>query len=412
MITVEQAKEMVLRITQRREACQVPLSQAYGLVLAEDIMAPFDMPRFDNSAMDGYALRSEDILSASPLCPVFLDMIAEIPAGHIEPVRVGSGQCVRIMTGASLPVGANVVVKKESIMIQDKRIGIMHPYEKGINIRRQAEDIRKNEKILSQGVMIKASQIALLAALGYAKVLVISAPRVAVLSTGSELVALGLSLESSQIYDSNSYMLEALMKEECCAVVQLGNIKDERQALVQHIQEGLEYDILIVSGGVSVGEHDLVKDVFQSLKVEELFWKVKIKPGKPVFFGRKGEKLVFGLPGNPASSFVVFEELVRPAIRKQMGKKVLEKLIVEAQLKEGHQGGTSRKQYLRAKAERQEQGWSVSLLAQQGSHSLRSLAKANALVIIDEMSECIPRNGYVKVKLLESEYEELYVNTF
>ncbi len=412
MITVEQAKEIVLGIAQCRGACLVPLSQAYGLVLAEDIRASFDMPRFDNSAMDGYALRSQDIMSASPLCPIFLDMIAEVPAGHIEIVRVGLGQCARIMTGAPLPAGADVVIKKESVIIKDNRIGIMHHYEKGINIRRQAEDICANEKILSRGIILKAPQIALLAALGYAKVLVISAPRVAILSTGSEVVALGQSLEYSQIYDSNSYMLEALMKEECCAVVQLGNIKDEIQALAQHIQEGLEYDILIVSGGVSVGEHDLVKDVFRSLKIEELFWKVKIKPGKPVFFGRKDEKLVFGLPGNPASSFVVFEELVRPAIRKQMGKTVFEKPIVKAQLKDGYQGGTSRKQYLRAKAEKQDQSWSVSLLAQQGSHSLRSLAEANALVIIDEMSECVPRNGYVKVKLLESEYEELYADAF
>ncbi len=400
MLDPDKAKEIILEHTPVQAPQDVALETSLGLVVHEDIKATCAVPAFDNSAMDGYAVKLEDLENASQDSPIALHKLDYIPAGSRQEQKLQSGQCFQIATGAEIPPGANAVVMKENVTVEESKVWFTKPPKPQEHIRFQGEDIEEGEIIISSGEVIGPGQISLLAAFGYANVLVKSPPRITIITTGSELVDVGEALEPGKIRDSNSYTLAALLREENCFCDRVGIVKDDPDLLLETLKARIDTDFLLISGGVSVGEHDFVKGTLKELGVEEIFWKVNIKPGKPLFFGKNETTLVFGMPGNPASSYVVFEEFVRPSIRKAMGHSNVEKNLINATLEEPVKQRANRRQYLRAQLRKEDNQYLVKPMPFQGSHSLRSLAGANALIIVPANSEALPTGSSVSVRSL------------
>ncbi|MBF0287369.1 MAG: molybdopterin molybdotransferase MoeA [SAR324 cluster bacterium] len=400
MLDPDKAKKIILEHTSVQAPQDIDLEASLGLVVHEDIQATCAVPAFDNSAMDGYAVRQEDLENASTDTPVVLQKLDYIPAGSRQEQPLQYGQCFQIATGAEIPPGANAVVMKENVTVEGAKVWFSKPPKMQEHIRFKGEDIEEGAVIISRGETIGPGQISLLAAFGYAKVFVKSPPRITIITTGSELVDVGENLEPGKIRDSNSYMLAALLREENCFCDRIGIVKDDPELLLETLKACMDTDFVLISGGVSVGEHDFVKSTLKQLGVEEIFWKVRIKPGKPFFFGKNEKTLVFGMPGNPASSYVVFEEFVRPSIRKAMGQANLEKNLVTATLEKSITQRANRRHYLRAKLRKEENQYFVKPLPFQGSHSLRSLADANALIIVPENSEELPEGSLVSTRFL------------
>jgi molybdopterin molybdotransferase len=383
MISVEGAQKIILENAKPVAPKSVPLQESLGLVLATDIHAPTDLPPFTSSAMDGFALRSADTKGASLAFPLSVKVIEDLPAGKIPTEEITSGTCARMMTGAAIPKGADAVIPVEDTEPLGKFIKIKRPVSFGENIRYQGEDIKKG-KFLQRGILLRPQEIALLAAFGRNQVPVFPRVSVAILSTGNELVPVSKNLAPGKIRDSNSFALEALLKIEGALPVRLGIAKDNLKSLREKIKKGLNHDILLVAGGISVGAHDLVKKVFLELGVKEIFWKVRIKPGKPLFFGKRKEALIFGLPGNPASSFVAFEIFVRPALRAKMGRKDALPAYQKAVLLQEISHHNERVDFIRATVTRRDGALFVRSSGRQGSHCLGSLCHANALIRLGE----------------------------
>ncbi len=400
MLNPDQAKQIVLEHTTLKPPQHVGLEESLGLVLQEDIRATCAVPAFNNSAMDGYAVLANDLIDAAPDSPVSLEKIAYIPAGIREERVLQSGQCYQIATGAELPPGADAIVMQEQVTVAGNQIHFLHGPKTDEHVRFKGEDIQENQTVVSRGALIGPAQIALLAAFGYAKVLVQSPLEVVIITTGSELIDVDSPLEPGKIHDSNSYMFAALVREEHCHCHRVGIVEDDPELLYEVLKTHLNADMIVISGGVSVGDRDFVKEVLKKVGVEEIFWKVRVKPGKPFFFGKKGQSLVFGMPGNPASGYVIFEEFARPAIRKAMGHVLLEKSLITATLEKRITERTIRRQYLRAQLRREQDQYSVKPLPTQGSHSLSSLAWSNALIIVPEDSEELPEGTQVQVRPL------------
>ncbi|MGK5095378.1 gephyrin-like molybdotransferase Glp [Deltaproteobacteria bacterium TL4] len=399
MMHPDQALQIILEHTPFQPVETRPLEQVSGLILAEEVLASCAIPAFDNSAMDGYGVRAANLDSASPSFPVFLKKVDFVPAGTPNSRELQTGECYQIATGAEIPPGVDAVVMKESIKLEGEQVLFFRPPQRGENIRLRGEDIQEGETVLQPGVRLAAPQIALLAAFGYARVKVYRPLHVAVLATGSELVDVSESLQPGQIRDTNSYMLEALIRELNCTCTRMGIVEDNPGLLRDKLKEALAADMVMISGGVSVGEHDYVKRVLGELGVEEVFWKVGIKPGKPFFFGKKGTQLIFGMPGNPASSYVVYEEFVKPALRKALGYTRPQPESLQAQLDSPITERSGRRQFLRA-CLRQENGkFYVQPMSFQGSHSLRSLAGANALIVVPENAPSFEIGSVVSVHL-------------
>ncbi len=380
MLSVEKAKAIIEAQVAPKPPVQQSLQASRGLVLAESVEANQAFPLFDNSAMDGYAVRADDLKGASRETPVALLNQGLIPAGFLAKRPVQAGTCFQIATGAAVPEGADTVVMQESTFTEGQHVYFRRAPHQGENIRRRGEDIAPGSSVLSPGTLILAAQTALLAAFGYSEVKVHPPLTVSLLSTGSELVDIDQPIGESHIRDSNGYMLATLLQSELCEVQRLGIVPDDPDALRERLHAGLQSDFLLISGGVSVGEHDFVKPVLADLGVEELFWRVAIKPGKPVFFGKRQQTLVFGLPGNPAASYVVFEVLVRPALRKMRGLPDFESPRLKAVLTKPLPHRTGRTHYARGHLQWQGDHYEVSPLVFQGSHSLSSLIDANALI--------------------------------
>ncbi|MBI2167012.1 MAG: molybdopterin molybdotransferase MoeA [Candidatus Omnitrophica bacterium] len=384
MISVEEAQMIILDSTRPNPPRRVSLKDSLGLVLAEDVIASVDLPPFTSSAMDGYALRGEDTAQASEESPCRLQRVEDLPAGKVARRKITARTCARIMTGGLLPRGAGAVVMLEETESVGDEIKIKRVVSTGENIRYQGEDVRKGKTVLQKGTAIHAQQVALLAALGFSRPLVFPRPSVAFLSTGNELVPVSKKLSPGKIRDSNSDTLEALLREAGANPVRLGIAKDSRASLRKKIRKGLARDLLLVAGGVSAGTHDLVKEILEAEGVKELFWKVRMKPGKPLFFGKKGKTLVFGLPGNPASSFVSFQLFVRPALRKRMGAREALPVFEKARLAQDLTHAPGRVDFIRAVCERNHGAPGIRSSGMQGSHCLSSLAHANALLRLGE----------------------------
>ena len=382
----------------------VQLLDAHGCVLTEDVVAPWPLPQFDNSAMDGYAVRTEDVREADGKNPVDLPVVADIAAGESEVAAIGPGLAARIMTGAPMPVGADAVVPVEYTDGGEARVRIMSAVPVGRHLRKIGEDVQEGDTVLGAGTFLGAAQIGLLAAVGKDRVKVRPRPRVVVISTGSELVEPGLPLTLGQITDSNSFTLTAAAREAGAVAYRVGPVPDDETVLLGLIEDQLvRADLVITSGGVSAGAYDVVKQVLSDLGTVT-FEKVAMQPGMPQGFGTIGEEAtpIFTLPGNPVSAFVSFEVFVRPAIRKMLGVSRLHRPSVKAVIQSTLRSPDGKRQFARARWQAAPDGSDlVTPLAGQASHMVADLAYANALVVVPEHVTEIAAGQVVDTVLLE-----------
>jgi molybdopterin molybdotransferase len=380
MIEYPEARDLVLAAARAPGSEPVPLLQALGRTLAEDIRAREDVPPFAKATMDGYAVRAADSLAPEGAAAVELEVVEDLPAGRVGRKAVGPGQAVRIMTGAPLPKGADAVVMVERTERGDGRVKILRAVGPGENTGRPGEDVKKGETVLGRGDLIGPAELGMLAALGRPSVRVARRPRLAVIATGDEIVEPGDKKGPGQIRNSNGYALLALALAAGTDAKYLGIARDRRPSLESKIRRAGTFDILVLSGGVSVGDHDLVKSQLESLGVRPVLWKVRIKPGKPVFFGVRGKQIVFGLPGNPTSAMVTFLLFVRPAIDKMLGRKEIGPRRSKAVLSAGIALKPGRRHFLRGILEDAGPVLRVAAYADQKSGVLRSMVRSRVLI--------------------------------
>jgi molybdopterin molybdotransferase len=381
MLSVAEARSQVLSRCQPLPPEKMTHSAALGRVLAESVASDLDMPPFDKALMDGYAVRGADV--ASP--PATLEVIEEITAGMTPARAVGPGQASRIMTGAPIPEGADtVVVVEQTRMLDDGRVRIDGPVVKpGANVLKRGREMRQGEMVLCAGTVLRPQEIGVLATLGRAEALVTPPPRLSVIATGDELVEPPIVPGPGQIRNSNAPMLVAQATRAGATARSLGIARDRVESLRPLIHEGLDTsDVVILSGGVSAGKLDLVPGVLRELGVEPHFHKVRLKPGKPLFFGTCGRKLVFGLPGNPVSSFVCFELFIRPAVRRLAGRADLDLPAVRATLAADFAYSTDRPTYHPARLDLGASEWRVAPVPWFGSADLRAFLAATGLLVL------------------------------
>ena len=389
VISEQEAREKILEAIQPLPPRQVALSQVLHCFAAENYFARLPLPGFDNSAMDGYA-----VIASSCRKGQRLRVTGEQPAGPDRKLRVSAGEAVRIFTGAPIPESADAVVMQEDVTREEAEIMINVDVEPGEFIRQRGCDLAEGQKMLSKGDRIGAAAAGLLASQGFVEAMIGGEVKAAILSTGDELVSPGEKLEPGQIYESNSRLLSALAQRSGAIVNSVEHCRDERQATIEAIQRGTKNDVLIISGGVSVGEHDLVNDALRTLGAQIEIWRVAIKPGKPFLFGRIEKCAVFGLPGNPVSGFVTFLQFVRPAILKMMGATELGVPQVPATLTADLRNDGDRAHYIRGRLER----GNFTPVGRQESHALFGLSRSNSLLRL-EVGESLKAGAIVQVQI-------------
>jgi molybdopterin molybdotransferase len=381
----------------------VNLLDAHGCVLAEDVTAPFPLPSFDNSAMDGYAVRAADVASATESSPVSLPVVGDIAAGSTTPYTVQPGLCVRIMTGAPLPPGADLVIPVEWTDGGVAEVAVRRTAPAGTHIRRAGEDVARGTQVLAAGTYLGAPQVGLVAAVGRERVAVRPRPRVVVLSTGSELVDPGQPLTTGKIPDSNSTLLTAAAQEAGAIAYRVGIVPDDPRQLLDTLEDQLiRADAVVTSGGVSVGAYDVVKEALGRMG-EVAFERVAMQPGMPQGFGLIGPDRTpfFGLPGNPVSAYVSFEVFVRPALRRMLGVEPLHRPTVRARLTQPVTSPPGKRSFLRAWVGVEKDEYVVSPVGGTGSHLIASLAAANSLIVVPESVTEHDAGAVVTVMLLE-----------
>ena len=382
MLTVEEARKRMLDTISVLAPEKRGILDCLGHVLAEDIFAEEHIPPFDNSAMDGFAVIAEDVRGASEETPVSLAVIESIAAGYAPAKRIDRGHAARIMTGAMMPVGADAVVMQEVTQFSGEQVRIAEAVEKAENVRFTGESVRSGDLVMSSGKLLRPQECSMLASLNRSEVQVHKRPRVAVVSTGDELTPLGNALEPGKIRDSNRYGICAQLREAGCIPIDMGIARDHEAETERIFRDGLNRaDALITSGGVSVGEHDVVKTVLSKLG-EINFWRVAMKPGKPQAYGIADGKPIFGLPGNPVSSLVVFELFVRPALLKMAGHSNPFRPTIKAVLDEDIVNKDKRTNYMRSIITQREGRYCAKTTGPQGSGILYSLVLANGFIVI------------------------------
>ena len=404
MISVEDALNTILPHINILGTERVGIQDSLGAVLSEDITAPFNVPPLDNSAMDGYAVKAEDLKGVSEKNPVKLKVSGELPAGYRSKDSLKKGEALRIMTGAPVPEGSDTVVMQEDTRRDNDSVEIFKEISIGTNIRKAGEDIAAGQVLFKKGTRIRPAHIGTLASIKRAGVSVYQRPRVAILSTGDELVDIDGDLSDGKIVSSNTYSLFSLVAENGGIPVNLGIGRDTKEALKEKFIEGLHSDIILSSGGVSVGDYDFVKDVLQELGLEMKFWKVSMRPGQPLAFGMIEGKPAFGLPGNPVSVMVSFEQFVRPAIRKMMGYKNIFRPLINGIVKETVKIRKGKKHFIRCVISIENGKYMVSTTGAQGSGMLTSMAAANGLMVVPEDRDCVEPGDVVKVQVLDPEF--------
>lgn len=400
MIKVEEAVEIVLENTKLLKSENIGILSALDRVLAEDIYAGVDLPSFDNSAMDGYAVIASDTCNALQAEPKALEVVEDLRAGYVAKEKIKSGQAIRIMTGAPIPLGANAVIPFEFTERESLKVKIFKEVKEGENVRRRGEDIKKGELAIPGGKLIRPSEIGMLAALNIGTADVVKIPKVSILVTGDELIDIGGELKSGKIIDSNSYSLYSQVLRYGGFPIKLGIAEDTKEDIRAKLQEGLYADILLISAGVSVGDYDFVKDVLTDMGMKASFWKVAMRPGKPVTFGKINETLVFGLPGNPASSMITFEQFVAPALLKMQGKTNLNRRIIKAVIMEDitkKTGGI--KHFIRGSVKQRNGKYFVKSVGSQSSGVLSSMVLANGLIILPEDIDKVSKGTKVSVQM-------------
>ncbi len=394
MLTPTEAARLILEHIAPLPAARRPLRETLDRVLAEDVKSPIDLPAWDNSAMDGYAARAVDVESAAPDHAVALAVIEAVAAGQFPTKPIGSGQVTRIFTGAPLPAGADTVVRQEDTEpAESGRIRVVTGRDARKNVRYRGEDIRKGDVVLGAGTPLGPAQLGVLASIAHATPLVYDAPRVAFMGSGDEIVDLDRAddiLSGKKIATSNSYTLHALIKQNGGIPVDLGLARDTKESLRDHFAAARQgSDLLVTTAGVSVGEHDFVREVLTELGGEIKLWRIAMRPGAPVGFGLLGETPWIGLPGNPVSAMVTFELFVRPAIRRMLGHRLPFRRTVPVCVGEPIKLGPKLRHFLRAVVAPEGSGGvggnlTARLTGPQGSGILTSMARANALLIVPE----------------------------
>ena len=405
-LSVKNAQQCVLESVAVLDAESVKLEQTLGRVLAKDVYANRDIPPYDVSAMDGYAVRSADIKQVTST----LEITEDIKAGDMPTMTVGAGQCARIMTGAPMPDGADAVIRVEGTQaVSDRTVQINVAVKPGSDIRLRGEGMRNGEVVLTAGTEITPGVIGVLATVKCAQVQVVRHPRVAILSTGNELEDMDEPVDPNKIPNSNSYALMAQVQALGIEPSLLGIARDDPAELAEYLQRGLRFDVLLVSGGTSVGVHDYVRPTIEALGVKMKFWRVAMKPGHPVAFGLLQQNtngsskitFVFGLPGNPVSSMVCFEQFVAPALRIMMGNSRLYRRTIAARLTHDVKHQPGRTEFIRVTLAKREGGYEATSTGAQGSGMLLSMARADGLMVVPSESTGLAAGEQVTVQLLD-----------
>jgi molybdopterin molybdotransferase len=399
LVTVEEARAAVLAELEPLPSEPVPIERALGRVIAEGISAAAPVPPFDNSAMDGYALRAADAAGASAEAPVELPLAGESRAGHPWTGSLGAGEAVAISTGAALPAGADCVVRLEDTGRSDGRVTILSAPDTGLNVRRAGEDLREGEVALEAGTVLGPAELGVIASVGRAEVGCHRRPTVSVLVTGDELADPGAALAPGQIHDTNSYTASSLAQLAGGSVVAVERVEDEPDAVRGALERALEADLALVCGGVSVGPHDHVRPALAELGVSERFWGVALKPGKPTWFGSHDGGLAFGLPGNPVSVMVTFLLFVRPALLGMAGLTEGSQRTT-AILDEPYPKRPGRAHAVRCRLELADDGWHARPTKQQGSHVLSSMLGADCLAVLPTDAEGLEAGARVEIQML------------
>ncbi len=397
-LSLEQALEQTQRYLRPVDLCQrLTLKAALGRVLGEEVVSPLDVPAHDNSAMDGYAVRAADLPPEGET--TLLGQVGTAFAGHPFEGQVGAGQCVRIMTGAVVPAGADTIVIQEHTQTEEGGVRMPGGYVRGQHVRRAGEDLARGRTVLTAGHRLIPADLGLLASLGIADVSVVRRLRVACFSTGDELRSAGEVLGAGEIYDSNRYSLHGMLSRLDCEVLDMGVVRDDLDALRHAFaQAGANADVVITSGGVSVGEADHIRTVLAELG-EVGFWKVSIKPGKPLAFGRLGDAVFFGLPGNPVSVMVTFYKVVQPALMRLRGEMPQPTLQLRARATAPLRKKPGRREFQRGRLFNDESGaLCVEPASHQGSGVLRSMSEANCFIVLSEETGALPEGSDVVVE--------------
>ena len=401
MIALEEALSRILDAIQPIGLEKIHILDALGRVIGEDIVAPRNLPPKDNSAMDGYALRWSDTGGATRENPAILEVIEDIPAGSIPRKAVGQRQAARIMTGAPIPEGADAVMRMEDTEKDGRKVRIFAEAAEGQDIRRAGEDVTRGEKVITRGDIIRPAEIGMLAALGRSFIPVYQRPLVAVLATGDELVDVDETPSPWQIVSSNSYAIAAQILECGAIPLQIGIAKDTREDLTAKLASAMRADLIISSGGVSVGDYDLVKDIMKEVGNRMQFWQVAMRPGKPLAFGALNDVPLFGLPGNPVSSMVSFEQFVRPSLLKMMGHRNLFRRTIAAELRDEVRKKKGVRHFIRARVTFEAGRYFAVTTGEQGSGILKSMVQANGLIVLPEDVTSVRVGDTVMVQLID-----------
>ncbi|MDD5434546.1 MAG: molybdopterin molybdotransferase MoeA [Nitrospira sp.] len=400
MRSVEEALKTVLDNTKVLGTERIPIQNSLGRVLGEDVYSNLYLPPWNNSAMDGYAVRWANVKDSKKDNPSKLNVVGDIRAGLMPDKPVGDGEAIRIMTGAPVPDGADTVIRVEDTKTEEKIVSIFKASRQGENIRKRGENVKIGDLVLTRGTSIGPGQLGSMAMVGKPVVTVYRRPTVMIMSTGDELADFDEALTENKIPNSNSYAVASQVLEAGGIPHVLGIARDNKESLREKIGQGLAGDMMIVSGGVSVGDYDFVKDILKEYGIDMKFWTVGIRPGHPIAFGLVGDKPIFGLPGNPVSTMVTFEVFARPAIQKMCGNTTLFRPVVDAISEEEFSDHPGRTHYVRSIVSYKDGKYYVKSTGIQGSGILMSMAYANCFMVLPPDKEKVSAGETVKVQLL------------
>jgi molybdopterin molybdotransferase len=401
MLSVDEAQAAILAACPPLETVRLPLLDAHGYALAEAVVSSVSLPPFDNSAMDGYAVQAKDTEGAAPENGIRLKVLGDLPAGKAPQFTVEPETAVRIMTGAPVPPGADAIVMVEDTKADGDDVLIFDPARPGQHIRAAGDDIAPGQKVMEAGRRLDSSALALLAGLGWRDAPVVRRPRVSVLTTGDEVVDWDRPLEPGQIRNTNRYGIAAQVREAGYELSHLAHVGDDLEAVQNALRQAAEAgDLILTTGGVSVGDYDYMKQALQDMGQMD-FWRVAVKPGKPLAFGAIAGKPLFGLPGNPVSAMLTFELFVRPALRKMAGFASVFRPLASATLATDAPHYPGRREYQRARITWEDGRLTAYPLRGQGSHQLFGLVQSNGFVVIPEESEGVKAGETVQVLLLD-----------